>query len=214
MSIEQTVWSFLTSKGLNEKSAAAIMGNIEAESEFNENLIEVGSSVGFGLIQWSYERRTQLENYGTDLDHQLRFLWAEFTGDIGDTGANYNWINKIAYLNHNEFMNGNSSIEELTASFCFCFERPGIPHLSRRQQSALKYYNQFAGTSSSYTDSSSDTANDPDSIYDNTLYRAFDKDGIYRVYKIEISGDTRGNEWYVTAFGASQSGGNIPIIKN
>lgn len=213
MSIEETVWTFFIHKGLGEKSVAAIMGNIEAESEFNENLIEVGSGVGFGLIQWSYERRTQLENYGTDLNHQLEFLWAEFTGDTGNTGAEYNWKNKNGYLNHDEFMKGNSAIEDLTSSFCFCFERPGIPHLSRRQQSALKYYNQFSGTSHNYVSDSSNTS-DSDSIYDNTLYRAFDKDGIYRVYKIQISGDTRGNDWYIVADAVSQAGGTIPIIRN
>ena len=57
MNVEETVWKFLRGKGLPEKSCAAVMGNIEAESEFNEKLIEQGNGIGFGLCQWSYESR-------------------------------------------------------------------------------------------------------------------------------------------------------------
>ena len=71
MSIEQTVWNFLKEKELPERSIAATMGNIYAESGFNENAIEKGNGIGFGLCQWSYERRKQLERYGTSLTHQL-----------------------------------------------------------------------------------------------------------------------------------------------
>lgn len=46
MNIEQTVWNFLRGKGLPERSVAAVMGNIYAESGFNENAIEKGSGVG------------------------------------------------------------------------------------------------------------------------------------------------------------------------
>ena len=92
--IEKTVFDFLTTKGLPDISAAAVMGNIEAESEFDPQLIEEGNSIGFGLCQWSFERRTQLESYGTSLDCQLNFLWSELTGEnLSTTHANYQWIN-------------------------------------------------------------------------------------------------------------------------
>lgn len=147
MNVEETVWKFLRGKGLPEKSCAAVMGNIEAESEFNEKLIEQGNGIGFGLCQWSYERRTKLERYGTDINHQLNFLWAELTGEISDTGASLEWIDKSGYLSRNKFITGDGSVEDLTAAMCFCWERPNaaVAHLERRQSSANKYLQQFTG---------------------------------------------------------------------
>lgn len=146
MSIQQTVWSFLRGKGLPEKSCSAVLGNIQAESEFDETKIEVGSGNGFGLCQWTGERRTQLKAYGIDLTHQLNFLWAELSGDVGNTGASLQWMDRSGYLSHSTFMSGNGSITDLTAAMCYCWERPGIARLSVRQQSAQDYFNQFTGT--------------------------------------------------------------------
>jgi N-acetylmuramoyl-L-alanine amidase len=144
--IEKKCWDFFRSNGFPEVSVGAIMGNIEAESEFDPNLIEKGSGIGLGLFQWSYERRTKLENYGTDVDHQLQFALAEITGNVGNTGASKEWINKSGYKTLDDFMSGNGSLEELTKAFCYCFERPGIPHIERRIQSANTYYNKFTGS--------------------------------------------------------------------
>jgi len=146
--IEQATWSFLRSKGLPEKSSAAVMGNIEAESEFSPSLVEAGNGIGFGLCQWSFGRRTQLEAYGIDLTHQLNFLWAELSGVLGNTGADFQWINKSAYLNHTAFMSGTGSINELTVAFCFSWERPAVEtaHVERRQEWANTYYTRYTGT--------------------------------------------------------------------
>lgn len=151
MSYQESVWNFFKSKNVNSKTISAIMGNIQQESGFDPNIIEVGSGDGFGLCQWSFERRTQLEAYGTDIEHQLEFLWSELTGhNTLITGANYQWINQTGYLNDNDFMSGNGTIDELTSAFCFSFERPSAEYanLSYRQSSAIMYYNQFSGTSS------------------------------------------------------------------
>lgn len=150
--IERATWDFLRSKGLSEKSTAAVMGNIEAESDFDPSQVEAGNSIGFGLCQWSFERRVQLEAYGTDLNHQFNFLWAELSGQLGDTGASYQWINKNGYLSHDEFMSGNGGLNDLTSAFCFCWERPNVSlaHLSRRQTSANTYLAMYTGTSGGY----------------------------------------------------------------
>lgn len=47
-----------------------------------------------------------------------------------------------------------------------------------------------------------------------TLFRSLDKDGIYRVIKLEYIGDTRGNDWYVKFETIDQLGGAIPIVAN
>lgn len=48
--IEQTTWDYLRSQGLPELSCAAVMGNIEAESEFDPNLIEEGNGIGLVCV--------------------------------------------------------------------------------------------------------------------------------------------------------------------
>lgn len=125
------------------------MGNIEAESEFNIKLIEAGSGEGFGLCQWSFGRKTKLKAYGTSLNHQLNFMWAELSGNVGNTGASLEWINKSGYLNHDKFMKGQGSIADLTKAMCFCWERPNaaLAHLDRRIKKANEYYNKFKGSS-------------------------------------------------------------------
>lgn len=149
MSIEQTVWSYLRNKGLPEKSAAAIMGNIYQESKFDSNLIEVGSGEGFGLFQWSFERKAQLKSYGTDLQHQLDFFWSELTGEnTSSRGSTLQWINKGNFKLDN-FLKGNGSIDELTEAFCVCWERAGVPMMQNRIEAANKYFSQYTGTSPS-----------------------------------------------------------------
>ena len=151
--VEKKTWDFLHTKGLPDKSISAAMGNIEAESEFSPDLIEEGNGIGFGLCQWSFERRTQLESYGTSFDCQLNFLWSELTGEnTSVTHAEKQWINKSGYLSYDDFMAGNGSIEDLTAAFCFCWERPNeeLAHLDRRKTSAVNYYNTYNGKGEIY----------------------------------------------------------------
>jgi hypothetical protein len=146
--IERATWNFLRSKGLSELSTSAVMGNIEAESDFDPTQVESGNSIGFGLCQWSFGRRTQLEAYGTDLPHQFNFLWAELTGGGQGTGADMQWYDKGIYIKHSNFMIGNGTLNELTSAFCFCWERPDpeVAHLARRQASANTYYATYTGT--------------------------------------------------------------------
>ncbi|MDF2606593.1 MAG: putative hydrolase [Bacillales bacterium] len=149
MTYQEQTWNFFKTKNLPDKSIASIMGNIQAESGFDPDIVEGGSGIGFGLCQWSFGRRTQLEAYGIDIQSQLEFLWSELSGEnLSITGANFQWINKTGYLNHDEFMSGNGTIEDLTSAFCFCWERPDIEtaHLEFRQISANNYFIQFNGT--------------------------------------------------------------------
>lgn len=195
MSTEKTVWNFLRNKNLPEKSVAAVMGNIYAESGFDLNLIEEGNGIGFGLCQWSFERRNQLERYGTDLKHQLNFLWAELSGKVGNTGATFQWIDMGSYLSHSNFMDGKGGIDDLTSAMCFCWERPNasLAHLDRRQQKAKEYFKEFTGSSGG------DSANlDQGLVIESTNYQVVQgskKYGDYlfgRKYRITVS-DSSGN---------------------
>ena len=192
MSIQETVWKYLRSKGLSENSSAAIMGNVEQESSFDETEIESGNGIGFGLFQWSYERRTQLESYGTDLMHQLEFFWTELTGSNSDvTGGGYQWIDKSGYASHSDFMAGSGSIDILTQAFCECWERAGIPMMQNRINAANKYYSQFTGTISDSANNKSDTLNIEATNYQ-VVSNSEKKGDVFfgRRYRITISDDS------------------------
>lgn len=125
------------------------MGNIYAESGFNAGAIEGGSGIGFGLCQWSYGRRTQLEAYAaskglepSDVDTQIEFLLGELTPGGGANGyATYNLMNNHGYT-PNDWKNA-STPESAAEIFCWIFERPGIPRMSVRTEAARRYYEQF-----------------------------------------------------------------------
>lgn len=165
--IQQFVYDFLYDKGLPHISICALMGNITGESSWNVDAIENGSGIGFGLCQWSFGRREQLEAYGTDLQHQCEFLWSELTGEnTSTTGADYQWIaNPSDAVDNGEgftftnakFLAGDGDIATLTKAFCYCWERPAYEtnHLtSTRIPSATEFYNtmSYGGTGDSAPD--------------------------------------------------------------
>lgn len=151
--IQQYVYDFLYEKGLPHISICAIMGNITGESSWNPEAIEAGNSIGFGLCQWSFGRRTTLEAYGTTLQHQCEFLWSELTGEnLSVTGANHEWYPNPAdsvdngegfYCSISDFRAGNGDITFLTKAFMYCWERPAweTNHFeSIRLPSAREFY--------------------------------------------------------------------------
>lgn len=149
--IQEKVWFALRAQGYSEYATAGVMGNIEAESGFNTSVIEGGSGIGAGLCQWSYERRTALENYaaskGTtwdDVNTQIEFLIAELTPGGGANGyATYQLVTYNGY-SPDDWKNATSP-EEAAIAFCWSFERPGVPRMDVRTEAAVKYYNAFHG---------------------------------------------------------------------
>lgn len=154
--IQQYVYDFLYDKGLPHISICALMGNITGESSWDVDAIEGNTGIGFGLCQWSYSRRTQLEAYGTSLQHQCEFLWSELTGEnTSVTGADPQWYpdphvsvdnGEGFYFELEEFMKGNGTLSVLTKAFCYCWERPAYEtnHLtSIRVPSATEFYNSM-----------------------------------------------------------------------
>ena len=72
--ITEKVWNYLRTAGLPAVQAAGIMGNIYGESGFNPDLVEHGNGIGFGLCQWSFGRRTELENFARSQGNPLAIL--------------------------------------------------------------------------------------------------------------------------------------------
>ena len=146
---EEKVWWALRDAGYSKEAAAGAMGNIYAESGFSASVIEGGSGIGFGLCQWSFGRRTQLESYAkskgvsaSDVDTQIEFLLGELTPGGGANGyASYQLVSYNGY-SASSWRNA-STPEEAAIAFCWSFERPGIPRMDVRTSAARRYYEQF-----------------------------------------------------------------------
>ncbi len=150
--VQAKVWFAMKGMGLDDEHAAAVMGNIHWESGgFSPSAIEGDTGIGIGLIQWSYDRRTALENYAAskgkdwkDEDTQIEFLIGEMTPGGGADGyATYQFSNGRGYT-PNDWYNA-TSIDECTTAFCYTFERPGVLHLTDRLKWAHYYYDEFHG---------------------------------------------------------------------
>ena len=146
---QEKVWFALRGAGFSEYAVAGAMGNIEAESHFRQDAIEGGSGIGFGLCQWSYGRRTQLENYAkskgkspSDIEIQIEFLIGELTPGGGADGyATYQ------FGSQGENWKNAASVDIATDLYCRYFERPNMKyaHMDVRKEAANKYYNEFHG---------------------------------------------------------------------
>ena len=98
------IYTFLVQHGATPAGACGVLGNIQQESSFNPFEIEAVYGNGYGLIQWSFERRASLlaaakaaDVEWQDIDFQLDFMlkemhsypktWRQVTGAIDPYAA-------------------------------------------------------------------------------------------------------------------------------
>lgn len=86
LSNAQQIWLFLRQHGFSAAAAAGVMGNMAQEvgDSLNPDTNEIGGYGGYGLCQWTFERKTNLINWcnsnGYDyrtIEGQLNFLLYE-----------------------------------------------------------------------------------------------------------------------------------------
>lgn len=156
----EKVWNFLTGKGLSDEQTAGVMGNIQAESGFNPSIEERSNSVGFGIVQWSYGRRSTLEAAATaagkdvsDLAFQLEYLYAELNSRPMDN-KNYTGM---GYTSEWNGLTKQTTIEDALVLFHHEFEishlmdtaNPRASVIEQRGQFAQNWFNQFGGSDNS-----------------------------------------------------------------
>lgn len=161
--------SFYRSLGINDKTIAGILGNMQAESSINPERNEVGGQ-GYGLVQWT--PKTVLEDNCNTLglspynngDVQLQVLRAEIINQNGlgrwyttsafisnyyDSGATADMIG----ITGSQFLQNEMdwSSDKLAIMFMVGYERPSynpeVNHYDIRKQYALNWYEYITGES-------------------------------------------------------------------
>lgn len=143
--VQERVWNYLRAQGFSAAATAGIMGNMEVESGFDPTIEEIGSAVGYGLCQWSYERRNNLvtwcTNNGRDyttVEGQLDYLMYELEG--GDPTC----VNLMQqHCGGLDGFKNLTDVAQATQIFQICFERAGVPNMQRRINAAMTYYNKW-----------------------------------------------------------------------
>ena len=150
--VEEQVFNFLVkTMGYSPAVACGIMGNIEAESEFNIKLIEkgTGGAGGFGLTQWTGIRRSDLKKWCSQngyayntLEGQLAYFRAEMTTKrpgIEDMRGYHNRLRSMG--------NGYAVVKQAMYYFMLKYEKPNsnpkTRHDSRRENSAYRYWDLY-----------------------------------------------------------------------
>lgn len=171
--IAEACWNYLKIKGLNNEACAAVLGNIERESHFSSTAIE-GNGVGYGLIQWSNIRRTNLMNFAkkknldaSNTNLQLDFLWEELTTTEGKTLT---------------MLQNATDVSTAAISFEKLYERSGDSATTKQERVtyALFWYNQFkdntVNTTSPLLNGIGEKKRAEDGASESAFFKYFDSD--------------------------------------
>jgi len=148
------LYQFFYAKGWTINAVAALCGNIQQESTFNPDLIEIGGT-GHGLVQWTPP--TDLYNvldwlYGNHTDWgdpngQCEAIYAEYQKTIGEipiiTTPDFDkqWYPTTAYpISWYDWAHSTDDPGELALAFQQNYERPAVIHPERAEY-ARNWYN-------------------------------------------------------------------------
>jgi len=129
----------LKAAGFTKIGTAALMGNIDVETggTFSYSQKQQGGN-GYGLFQFDFLKRSYQQwliatGKHDGADAQCQFVAATITGNKRDLIGAGN-AKKIA-----KALSG-QSLDTATEIFCNMWEKPGVPHLDQRKESARKFY--------------------------------------------------------------------------
>jgi len=145
----------LISTGFSKSEAAAIVGNMWAESTFNESAGTIDGTDAFGLIQWRGDRKDALKQYAkllgksaTDMQTQIWFLKVElkngYTSKQSDgkliPGLAKSITNSPNYEKamFNQAMSYGTTIQDKALGFAVKSERMGAAELSKSKKSRME----------------------------------------------------------------------------
>lgn len=114
---EQQVYSYLTSNGLTKAGACAVMGCIRAESGFNPGATN-RSDGGYGLLQWTYSRKTNLQNWCNQNSKDYSSVEGQMAFFIHELQSSYSKGNGYKYPVYETLTQSTDVTECLEMFFC------------------------------------------------------------------------------------------------
>ncbi|MBO5870535.1 MAG: hypothetical protein J6Q89_07295 [Clostridia bacterium] len=133
------------------ESISALCGNMQRESTINPQRVNPNSGA-YGLTQW-IGNKTKMQNWCSNNGYQYdsgvgQTHYIEW--ERGHPGPNQSdqWYATATYnLSFSDFAynSNNESLDYLTASFKYCYERNAGDDVAQRQQYARHYYELFTG---------------------------------------------------------------------
>ena len=162
--------AYYMSQHINDKTIAAILGNMQAESTLSPGLNERGGGGGYGLVQWTPKQDLidacsilGLSPY-TSGDVQIEVIIHEV---LNTPAAVAQWYSSSAFISHyynsgatfdmvgitgQDFLDNTMNWEpdKLAVLFMAAYERPSydpsINHYVQRQANAIAWYQYMGGT--------------------------------------------------------------------
>ena len=138
----QIVWDALIDYGLSPEVASGIMGNIMAEVggqtlDFSEWRYW-SRGTHYGICQWGGGRKQDLlNNFGPDLEDQVKFLLYELEREMNS----YGYIYKTGF-GYDGFI-AMTDVEQAALAFAKSYERCSSKYYNIRMTNAKKAYNYF-----------------------------------------------------------------------
>lgn len=135
----EKAWFFFKNKGFSDEATAGILGNAMQESRLEPDTVEAGNGIGFGIFQWSFTRRTDLENWAKQNNLDVKSL---------STQLNFTMV-ELEKMSFTENYKKIKDVYEATDQFEREYERAGIKMMANRYKFAEEIYKKFKGKKSS-----------------------------------------------------------------
>ena len=136
----ERAWNFYQEEGFSEEATAGILGNFMRESKMNPAAEEIGNKIGYGIAQWSFTRRTDLEKWTKENNFLVSSLEGQLNFSIYEMQKMK--FGKYSYAQFKKL----KDVREATEVFEKHFERAGVVALDERIKYAQETYNQHSKT--------------------------------------------------------------------
>ena len=136
----ERAWNFYQEEGFSEEATAGILGNFMRESKMNPAVEEIGNKIGYGIAQWSFTRRTDLEKWTKENNFLVSSLEGQLNFSIYEMQKMK--FGKYSYAQFKKL----KDVREATEVFEKHFERAGVVALDERIKYAQETYNQYSKT--------------------------------------------------------------------
>lgn len=133
----EKAWNFYKNEGFSDEATAGVLGNFMRESRMEPNVEEYRTRVGYGLAQWSYTRRSDLERWTRENNFALSSLEGQLNFSITE-------MEKMKFDNYSyEQFKVIRDVNQATEIFERNYEKAGVVAMDERIYYAQEIYNLY-----------------------------------------------------------------------